>query len=134
MDAKFQALPRHILEEPFQDLDSIGFTNSSFWTSDYIGLGAFRVDHWEPGAFIQGVAFDGFALGRPKIDRLKVLFIGDPNTALANILSGDADFVADYVPQLHGRRDSGARMGRPQRRYRAVRTGAHANLPDPATG
>lgn len=97
MDNRFQALPRHLLEGSFHDLDSVGFINQSFWTYDYVGMGAYRVEHWEPGAFIEATAFDAFALGKPKIDRLKVLFVGNANTALASILSGEADFVSDFV-------------------------------------
>jgi peptide/nickel transport system substrate-binding protein len=90
-------LPRHILEGPFQQLDAAGFSNHSFWTIDYVGAGPWRVEKWEPGAFIDATAFGGHALGRPKIDRLRLSFVPDPNTALANMLSGDAHFVADFV-------------------------------------
>src|SRR5439155_1235737 len=97
MDVNFQPLPRHVLEAPFQSLDSAAFVNQPFWTVDYVGAGAYRVERWEPGAFIDAVAFEGHALGRPKIDRLRLAFIGDPNTALANMLSGDAHFITEFV-------------------------------------
>jgi peptide/nickel transport system substrate-binding protein len=98
MDQAFQALPRHILEQPFQSAsggDLPAFVNLPFWTFEYVGLGPYRVDRWEAGAFIEASAFDGHALGRPRIDRLRLAFIGDPNTALANMLSGEAHFVAE---------------------------------------
>ncbi len=99
MDTSFQALPRHILEQPFQTatVDAASFANHSFWTVDYVGLGPYKVDHLEPGAFLEATAFDGHALGRPKIDRLRLVPIGDPSTALANMMSGDAHFIADFV-------------------------------------
>lgn len=97
MGASFQALPRHILESSFPPSDPTGFVNHSFWTVDYVGLGPYRVERWEPGAFIDAVAFSGHALGRAKIDRLRLAFISDPNTALANMLSGDGHYVADFV-------------------------------------
>ncbi len=93
----FHPLPRHLLEGPFQQLDSTGFVNHSFWTVDYVGLGPYRVEKWEPGAYIDAVAFGGHALGAPRIDRLRLSFVPDPNTALANMLSGDAHYVADFV-------------------------------------
>lgn len=105
MDVDFQALPRHILERPFQGVaggDSQAFVNHPFWTLEYVGLGPYKVDRWEPGAFVEATAFDGHALGRPKIERLRVAAIGDPNTALANMLSGDAHFVADFVLDYDG--------------------------------
>jgi peptide/nickel transport system substrate-binding protein len=97
MDQHFQALPRHLLEAPFQTLDALGFTNHPFWTTDYIGLGPYRLDRWEAGTFIEAVGFAGHALGAPRIERLKLSFISDANTALANMLSGDAHYIGDYV-------------------------------------
>ncbi|MPZ14908.1 MAG: hypothetical protein GEU73_10890 [Chloroflexi bacterium] len=100
MDTRYHALPRHILEQPYETAaagDTSGFANHPFWTIDYVGLGPYKVDHWEPGAFLEATAFDGHALGRPKIDRIRLLPISDPSTALANMLSGDAHFVADFV-------------------------------------
>jgi peptide/nickel transport system substrate-binding protein len=93
----FMALPRHLLHQPLQDLDPTAFVNLPYWSSEYVGLGAFKVEHWEPGTFIEARAFDGFVLGRPKIDRLKVMFSPDANTALANILAGEVHYVGDFV-------------------------------------
>ena len=90
-------LPRHLLEAPFQQQPAEQFASQSFWKGDYIGLGPFKVERWEPGAFIEGSAFDGHALGRPKIDRIRVLFVGDPNTAVANLLSGEAHAAVDFT-------------------------------------
>jgi peptide/nickel transport system substrate-binding protein len=93
----FQALPRHILEQPFQQLDAQAFSNHPFWTQDYVGLGPYRVTNWEPGSFIEAVAFDNYVLGKPKIERVTVRVISDPNTALANLLASDVHFVADFI-------------------------------------
>jgi peptide/nickel transport system substrate-binding protein len=60
-----------------------------------VGLGPFRVDRWDPGAVIEGVAFDGYVFGRPKLDRVRVLFNSDPNAVVANLLAGSAHLVAD---------------------------------------
>lgn len=97
LDVEFQALPRHILEQPFQQLDPQSFAGLPFWTVDYVGLGPYRVERWEPGSFVEGVAFEGHALGKPKIDRLRLIFIGDPNTALANMLSGEAHYISESI-------------------------------------
>jgi peptide/nickel transport system substrate-binding protein len=97
MDMGFQALPGHILREPLQRLDAESFINLSFWTRDYVGLGPYRVTQWLPGSEIDAAGFDGHALGRPKIDQLRILITPDPNTALALMLSGDAHFACDFV-------------------------------------
>jgi len=93
----FPPLPRHLLHEPFTQLDPAAFAGHSFWTSDYVGLGPYRVTRWEPGAFLDATAFDGYALGKPKIERVEMLFISDTNTALANLLSGEVQYVGDFV-------------------------------------
>jgi peptide/nickel transport system substrate-binding protein len=92
-----QALPRHILAAPFQEMDPVAFTGLPFWTTEYVGLGPYSIDRWEPGAFISARAFDGYVLGRPKIDRIELRFIPDPQTAVANLLSGEAHFVGDFI-------------------------------------
>jgi peptide/nickel transport system substrate-binding protein len=97
LGSDFPPLPRHLLEDPFRSLDAVGFAALPFWTTEYVGVGAYRLVRWELGAFIEGQAFDAHALGRPKIDRLKIVFIQDPATALANLLAGEAHFVGDFV-------------------------------------
>jgi len=94
---EFQPLPRHLLQQPFQELDPSAFVNLPFWSVDYVGLGAYKVERWEPGTFIDARAFDGFVLGKPKIDRLKIAFISDANTALANILAGEVHAVGEFL-------------------------------------
>src|SRR5581483_11794310 len=93
----FQPLPRHILEEDFNLMDPVSFTGHPFWTSQYVGLGPFKLDRWEPGSFLEGSAFDNHALGRPKIDRMRILIINDPQTAMANVLAGDVHYVTNFT-------------------------------------
>ncbi len=91
------ALPRHILAAPFETAASApeAFIAHPFWAQEFVGLGPFRLDRWEPATFLEGSAFDGHALGRARIDRIRMLFMGDPNTVLANMLSGEAHVNID---------------------------------------
>jgi peptide/nickel transport system substrate-binding protein len=88
-DRNLPALPRHLLEAPFAAEPLDAFLALSYWSRDYLGSGPYRMVDWEPGAFIEAAAFDAHVTGRPKIDRIKLLFISDPNTALSNMLAGD---------------------------------------------
>lgn len=97
MHISFQALPRHLLEEDFKTMDAVAFTGHPYWTFHYVGLGPYKLDRWEPGAFLEASAFDTYALGRPKINRLKILFISDPQTAMANVLAGEIDYVTNFM-------------------------------------
>jgi ABC-type transport system substrate-binding protein len=89
----FQALPRHILEEDYQRLEAVAFTNHPFWSTAYVGLGPYRLDRWEPGAWLAASAFDNYVLGRPKINEIRIRFINDAQTVMANVLAGEIHYV-----------------------------------------
>lgn len=88
-------LPRHILEDQFGQMSTEGFAALPYWTTEHVGLGPYKVDRWEPGAYIEASAFDRHALGRPNIDRMRLLFMSDANAALAGVLSGAVQLLAD---------------------------------------
>jgi len=101
--ADLQALPRHILEQPFGQLSSEQFVAHPYWTLEYVGSGPFRVTRWERNVYLEAEAFDGHVLGRPKIDRLRVVPIPDPNVVLANMLAGETHIaVANAMPFQQG--------------------------------
>jgi peptide/nickel transport system substrate-binding protein len=85
-------IPRHLLEDAYQ-ADRGSFPGSSRFTSEFIGLGPFKLVHWEPGTSMEFARFDGYFLGRPRLDRIIVRFLVDPNTMVANILSGAVDVL-----------------------------------------
>lgn len=77
-------LPKHLMEKPYRESKD-QFLNSSYFSTNYVGLGPFRVTSWDYGSGIEAAAYDGFFLGRPKIDVLRVRFIADNSTMLANL-------------------------------------------------
>ncbi len=97
MHISFQALPRHLLEEDLKAMDPVAFTGHPYWTVRYVGLGPYKLDRWEPGSFLEASAFDNYALGRPRINRLKIMIINDPQTAMANVLAGEIDYVTNFM-------------------------------------
>lgn len=100
---EFDPVPRHVLEGPLSryQQDPTGqmdaFRNLPYWTQEYVGAGPFRLERWDPGSQLEGVAFAAHALGRPKIDRVIVKIIGDENTALSSILSEGIDVATDFT-------------------------------------
>jgi len=97
----FAPLPKHILASAYeQQLDT--FATLPFWTVQYVGAGPYRVDRWEPGAFVDGVAFDEHALGRPKIERVQLRFSADSNVVLAAMLAGEAHLPVDDSIRIEG--------------------------------
>jgi peptide/nickel transport system substrate-binding protein len=95
LSGTFQALPRHILDGPYESGDMASFVNLPFWTTDYVGLGPYKLERWDPGASIQVTAFEGHVAGRAKIDRVVLRFVPDENTALVTLLAGDVHFSTD---------------------------------------
>src|SRR5205814_703597 len=87
------AAPRHLLGDLYATGDKTAFTNSPYWSTEWIGLGPYRLTQWERGSYMEGTAFDQYVGGRPKIDRLVMKFLGDANAIVANILSGDIDII-----------------------------------------
>lgn len=88
-------LPRSILGPTFESGSTQALINHPHWTTEYVGLGPYRLDRWEPGAFIEASAFDRHVLGVPRIQRIQLLFRPDANAALASMLSGEVQFAAN---------------------------------------
>jgi peptide/nickel transport system substrate-binding protein len=88
-------MPKHLLESLYHS-DKTAFVNSPRFTTEFIGLGAYRLTSWERGSHMELARFDDYFLGRPPLDRIVVRFIGDPNTMLANLLAETIDIL---VPQ-----------------------------------
>jgi peptide/nickel transport system substrate-binding protein len=91
-------LPAHLLSGPFQSVgaeagSAEAFSHLPFWTEGYVGAGPYRLTRWERGAYLEGEAFAGHALGKPKIDRIQVYFQGDENVVLTRMLAGDLDLA-----------------------------------------
>src|SRR5205085_16994 len=93
-------LPRHLLEPALSDDSSAEFLASPFWSTQYVGAGPFRLQRWEPGAYMEATAFDGHVGGKPKIDALRIGWINDANTAVSDLLSGEVQLLVDDVIYL----------------------------------
>lgn len=83
-------LPAHILREPFEN-DKDRFPTLPYWKSELVGTGPFRLERWEPGILLAMRAYEGFYLGKPKIDSLVFRLIPSHSTIVANLLAGSVD-------------------------------------------
>src|SRR5207244_2031750 len=88
----------HLLEEVYRTTKP-AFVDGKYWSSEFVGAGPFRVEQWVPSEqqFVFA-AHDGFALGRPQIDRITVKVIDDDNAVLAAILAGTVDVWFEDMP------------------------------------
>ncbi len=84
--------PRHLLERPYQQQkDSIA--GLSYWNSDFVGTGPFKVREFVRDSHVMLAAFDDYVFGRPKVDEIQVKFIPDENALAANLLAASVDFT-----------------------------------------
>jgi peptide/nickel transport system substrate-binding protein len=89
---EFPPLPRHLLAATLEAFEQDpatrdAFVNHRYWNEGYVGAGAYRLERLDPGTGLEGAAFEHYALGRPKIDRIVARIIGDENTVLSGILA-----------------------------------------------
>ncbi|HEY3118255.1 MAG TPA: ABC transporter substrate-binding protein [Chloroflexota bacterium] len=87
-------LPKHLLEKSYQE-DKLNVPQHPYFTTDFVGTGAFKVKEYVPDSFIVLTAFDDFVLGRPRIDEFEARFVPDANTVLAYLLSGEIQLILD---------------------------------------
>ncbi len=81
-----ELIPRHILERPYLE-DAANFAHLPYWSTEYVGLGPFKLREFARSSHLVMEANDGYILGRPKLDGIEIRFIPDSNTLSANILA-----------------------------------------------
>jgi len=90
-------LPKHILEEPYQQGNPDQFAIHPYFRTEFIGLGPYRLTDWAEGTQMTFTRFDDFFLGPPALDTVVLRFIGDGNTMAAAILAGAVDIIPGSV-------------------------------------
>jgi len=73
--------------------DPAALAANSAWAEQWIGLGPYRMREWVRGSHIEADAFDQYFLGKPKIDRLIIRYVGDTNAILVQIKAGELGVV-----------------------------------------
>lgn len=101
-------LPKHLLEQSYAE-DKANLLQLPYWTTDYVGLGPYRVKEWERASHILVQANDSYLPGRPRVDEIEIRMIADANAIVANLLAGSVDILlgrsisVDHVVQLRER-------------------------------
>lgn len=92
-------LPKHLLGEAFEG-DKNVFLTLPYWTRDYVQLGPFRLVDFGLGEHMVFERFDDYFLGRPRLSRIIIRSISDPNTLMANLSAGAIDMVSEKTLPL----------------------------------
>ena len=85
-------LPKHLLEAAYL-ADRANFLSYPGHSTEFVGLGPYRLQTWQAGSHMEFVRYDGYYGGRPFFDRVVLRFLSDPNTMVANILAGEVDVL-----------------------------------------
>lgn len=81
-------LPRHLLDTvPRAQIATHRFGRQP------VGAGPYRFVRWQTGELVELAAHTEFFLGRPGIGRVIWRFTPDPNTAITQLVAGDADVM-----------------------------------------
>jgi len=83
-------LPKHVLAEDYTK-DPQALRQLAYWSEEFVGTGPFRLREWVQGSHVLLDAFDGFALGRPRVDQVEMRFTSNGSALIANVLSGAVD-------------------------------------------
>src|SRR5207249_8473804 len=75
------------------------FENHPYFTREFVGVGPYRLTEYADTSDWTLEAFDRYALGRPKIDRIRFRVITDANALVAELLSGTADVAFGTIGQ-----------------------------------
>src|SRR5207237_10671786 len=86
---ELDVLPAHVLG----NLERAGLAETPYFSDPaaFVGSGPYRPMSWDRGRSLTLQAFDGYFLGRPRIDQITFSIIADASTALANVLAGQVD-------------------------------------------
>ncbi len=96
----FWPMPRHILE-PVYEADKQLFINHPFWSTEFIGLGPYKVVKFDHGSHMELTANDDYVLGTPRIKNIVIRFYQDSNLLIAALEAGAVHMT------LHGSRAEG---------------------------
>jgi peptide/nickel transport system substrate-binding protein len=94
-------VPEHVYgSTPFDKLRTSDVTRAP------IGSGQFRFVGWKPDVRIELVADTANYHSRPLLDRLIITPVSDPSVMQTQLLTGQADLMQNYPPDLLGQLDS----------------------------
>ena len=102
-------LPKHLLEGKDMTKPPEEFINNP------IGTGPFKFVEHVRGDHLTVAAYDGFYLGRPKVDQVIFKIIPDVNTTVAQVRNGELDIAFVGTSHLDALKGADEHAGSPKR-------------------
>jgi peptide/nickel transport system substrate-binding protein len=94
-------LPEHAL----RDIAPADLVQSDWWRTNPIGTGPFKWNSYEPGQYVELVAFEDYWRGRPQLDRIINRYFPEAGSSVIALRSGEIQFsylTADEALSLEG--------------------------------
>jgi peptide/nickel transport system substrate-binding protein len=94
-------LPQHAL----QDIAPADLLEGEWWRTSPIGTGPFKWSNYEPGQFVELVAFEDYWRGRPQLDTIINRYFPEPGSSVIALRAGDISFTymtTDEAQDLQG--------------------------------
>jgi peptide/nickel transport system substrate-binding protein len=88
----FWLYPRHLVAQAVE-ANREGMLSDPYFTTEYVHLGPFRLADWGLGENVVFERYDGYFLGKPKVGKMVIRVIGDPNAMLAALRAGAVDVI-----------------------------------------
>jgi peptide/nickel transport system substrate-binding protein len=88
---------RTILESVYTQGGANATSNNPYFTTQFVGMGPYKMTGRTLGSQIEATAFDDYVLGRPKIEKLVIKATNDGNALVARLLTGDVDMVPNNM-------------------------------------
>ncbi|MBM2812293.1 MAG: hypothetical protein HW416_3052 [Chloroflexi bacterium] len=95
----FWLMPKHVLGQ-LADPDKEEFLNAPHWSTEYIHLGPFRLVDFGLGERLVFERYDAYFLGRPRLDRIIIRVVPDPNVVLADLKADATDIATEKTLPL----------------------------------
>jgi len=88
--------PEHIVRPLWESGEGDRIFSNAFFLHEFVGLGPYRVDHWNPDETVVYKPFEDFFLGAPKIGTIVMQQLESSEALLTRLLAGTVQMAAPY--------------------------------------
>ncbi len=88
--------PEHIVRPLWESGEGDRIFSNGFFLHEFVGLGPYKLDRWNPDETLVYKPFDDFFLGRPKIGTIVMHQVESSEAILTRLLAGTVQMAAPY--------------------------------------
>ena len=88
--------PEHIVRPLWESGEGDRIFSNNFFLHEFVGLGPYKLDHWNPDETLVYKPFNDFFLGRPKVGTIVFQQLESSEAILTRLLAGTLQLAAPY--------------------------------------